>query len=128
VGNFAIRDDDGVQNGGPGPGPGPERAGRGEPEYDSRYAPIPPTKIEGGEGAAIASLVLGIFSLLGSCVWFLALPMAAIGLALGARGREGGARGIAVAGTILCGIALFLSLAFGALFLFGSCMSTGGGS
>lgn len=55
---------------------------------------------------AIASLVLGIVSLLGSCILCLALPLGAISLILGGFGLRGTQRGIATAGMVLGGIAI----------------------
>ncbi|MHC4917858.1 MAG: hypothetical protein ACYTGB_20475 [Planctomycetota bacterium] len=134
--NFAIRNDGSTQNA----GPEPERNNRGDrddrddPGYDSRYAPIRPKEIRGGEGSAIASLVIGIFAMMGSCTGAFAVPLAVLGvigcllgIALGAKGKEGGARGIAIAGMVLCSVALVLWLAFGALNLFAEAQSTGGG-
>jgi hypothetical protein len=120
VANFAIPSGSGT--GGAGGEPGRDDG----PGYDRRYAPIPPSpERQGGEAAAVGSLVLGIFSVLGSCFWFFALPASLIGLALGAKGREGGARGIATAGMILSGIGLAISVIIGLLMLL---FWAGGGS
>jgi hypothetical protein len=130
VANFAIPS--GSSTGGTGGGGAGREPGRDDgPGYDQRYAPVrPSSERRGGEGAAVASLVLGILSVLGFCLWFFAAPTALVGLALGAKGREGSARGLATAGMILSGIGLAISVITGALYLFflagaGSCFSSG---
>jgi hypothetical protein len=63
-------------------------------------------------GMAVASMVLGIISLVLFCVWYISLPCAITGLALGitAKGRAdrgvGGGRGMAIAGIVCTSIAL----------------------
>ena len=68
-------------------------------------------------GLAIGSLVLGILSL---CAWFIplcGLPVSVVGIILGALSLGSSRRGMAIAGLILAGLGLLLSLgnaAFGA--------------
>lgn len=61
---------------------------------------------------AIASLVLGILSLLFSCIPFFPIISSIIGLILGIislKNRKGG-KGMAIAGVILSGLALLFSI------------------
>ncbi len=67
-------------------------------------APVP------GQGKAIAALVLGIVSLLTWCLPILGLPIALIGLILGIQAHRAAARGMAVAGIVLCAIGLTLGV------------------
>jgi hypothetical protein len=61
-------------------------------------------------GLAIASLVLGILSL---CGWFVPIcgfPMTIVGGVLGFLGLKSTRRGLAIAGLVLCAIALILTI------------------
>jgi hypothetical protein len=63
-------------------------------------------------GMAVASMVLGIVAFLFSCVYFIAIPAAIVGLILGIvsiKGRKGG-KGMAIAGIILSGIGIVIAL------------------
>lgn len=71
-------------------------------------------------GMAIASMVLGIISVIISCVFYLALPLAIVGLVLGIisiRSRKGG-KGMAIAGIVMCSITTLI-----AILLIVSCMA-----
>ena len=63
---------------------------------------------------AVASMVLGIVSLVLFCVWYISIPCAIIGLVLGfvAKGKanrgEGGGGGMAIAGIVCSIIAIVL--------------------
>ncbi len=76
------------------------------------YAPPP----RGGAGMAIASMVLGIVSLVLFCIWWLAIPCAILAVILGivARGKanrgEAEGRGMATAGIICGAIAILLAV------------------
>lgn len=73
------------------------------------YAPpLPPET--GGQGQAIASLVLGILGLFGWCLPCIGLPMGVIGLVLGIRGLNTRGRTMAKVGIVLCIIGLVLAL------------------
>ncbi len=70
--------------------------------YDDDDFDLPPRRETGGDGAATASLVLGIFALILSCCWIFSLPLglsATITGGLGLKSRNN--RGLAVAGLIL---------------------------
>ena len=67
-------------------------------------------------GLAIASMVLGILSLLCFCAWYISLPLGVIAIVLGViaknqadRGQAGG-RGMALAGLICGSIAVLLAI------------------
>jgi hypothetical protein len=78
-------------------------------------------------GLAIASMVLGIVSLVLFCVWYISIPCAIVAVVLGfvARGKfkrgEGGGGGMAMAGLIcgIIGLSLAVLLIAGVLALFG---------
>jgi phage FluMu protein Com len=90
----------------PGPGFGPD-AHRPPWQQPAPYGPpARPT-----EGKAVASLVLGIISLLRWCCPLLGLPIAGTGLVLGMMSLKSGRRGMAIAGVVLSGIGLALALA-----------------
>ena len=83
-----------------------------------------PTKSPDRGGLAIGALVLGIGSL---CAWFVPLcgfPVSVVGIVLGALSLGSSRRGMAIAGLILAGIGLMLSLANAA---FGAYMGISGG-
>jgi len=70
----------------------------------------------GGSGLAVASMVLGIISLVLFCVWYIAIPCAIVGLVLGliagakaTRGEASGG-GMAKAGIICSIIAIVLAI------------------
>ncbi|HEY9078083.1 MAG TPA: DUF4190 domain-containing protein [Anaerolineaceae bacterium] len=72
--------------------------------------PVEPVTPQRGNGMGIASLVLGI---LGLCAWFIPLcgfPVSIVGLILGFLGINSTGKGMAIAGLILSGICLLLSL------------------
>lgn len=74
------------------------------------------------KGFAIASLILGICSTLGSCcVWFLTLVTSIIGLVLGIVSikRNAGGKGMAVAGIILSSVGILFSIFTMIIFVFG---------
>lgn len=77
-----------------------------------------------GKGMGIASMVLGIISLVLFCIWYLAIPCAIIGVALGGAGaskaKEVGAKnGMATAGITCSCIALGIAILFLILGLIG---------
>lgn len=76
-----------------------------------QYVPEPVTPAKPDKpGLAIAALVLGILSL---CAWLLPIcgfPIAIAGVILGILGLKTSKKGMAVAGLIMAGIALLLTL------------------
>lgn len=91
------------------------------PMYQSTDAPKP-------SGLAVASMVLGIISLVLFCLWYLSIPCAIIGLSLGlvangkAKRGEGGGGGMAKAGIICTIIALALDALMVVLLILGISM------
>ena len=66
---------------------------------------------EPGSGMAVASLVLGILSIVTFWAWFLVVPLSVVGIITGSLGRRAiSRRGIAIAGLIcsIIGLAIFL--------------------
>ena len=63
-----------------------------------------------GSGKAVASLVLGIVSLLAWCLPLFGLPVSIIGLVLGVKATKSSSRGMAIAGIVLSIIGLLFSL------------------
>ncbi|MBI3409678.1 MAG: DUF4190 domain-containing protein [Planctomycetes bacterium] len=66
--------------------------------------PAPPPGPQPSAGLSIASLVLGIVSLVLFCIWWISGPCAILAIVLGAVGRSKGGKGMATAGMV-CGIA-----------------------
>lgn len=74
------------------------------------------------KGFAIASLILGICSTLGSCcVWFLTIVTSITGLILGivSLKRNEGGKGMAIAGIILSAVGILFSIFVMIIFIFG---------
>jgi hypothetical protein len=61
---------------------------------------------------AIASLILGILSLCGSAVWFCGGLFSVVGIILGVLGLNSKGRGMAIAGIILAGVGLLMTIVF----------------
>ncbi len=81
-------------------------------QYQQQYQQYPNNEEKPKQGMSIAALVLGIVSVVCSCIWYLAIPAGVVGLVLGIislRGKKDG-RGMAIAGTILSGIGIIASL------------------
>ena len=83
----------------------------GQPGYPPQpgYVAVPVS--EPGAGMAVASLVLGILSIVTFWAWFLVVPLSVVGIILGTLGRRAvSRRGIALAGLIcsIIGLAIFL--------------------
>lgn len=102
-----------------------------QPTYTAPTAPPPvytaPPAANNGQGMAIASLVLGIASLVLMCLWYLAIPCGIVGLILGIMSGKRMKTGMATAGVVLSIIGLVLSLIWifglGALILAGMSLS-----
>jgi len=65
-----------------------------------------------GAGMAIASMVLGIVSLVIFCFWYIAVPCAIVGVVLGAVSlkRKAHGKGMAVAGVVTSLIAIAIAV------------------
>ncbi len=75
-----------------------------------------PTRPQGEQGLAIASMVLGIVSIVfACCLWPISFIAAVVGLVLGIvsvkQNRDG--KGMAIAGIIMCAIAIVLAICAG---------------
>ena len=72
-----------------------------------------PAATSGSKGKALASMICGIAGIVfGCCLWYIGLPAAIVGLILGImslRNKEDG-HGMALAGVIMCGVALLLAI------------------
>ncbi len=74
---------------------------------------MPPANEKKPIGLAVASMVLGICSLIFYCIWFIALPTAIIGVILSIlslKNPQNGGRGMAIAGLVTSIIALVLAV------------------
>ena len=85
-----------------------------QPVYQQPMAPAP---VVPGKGMAIASMVLGIASLVFFCAWYIAIPCAIVGVILGALGMKkakmvGMKSGMAVAGIVCSCIALAVTIIY----------------
>jgi uncharacterized membrane protein YvlD (DUF360 family) len=83
-----------------------------QPQQSNYYRAGDGFNTSGVDAMAIVSLVLGIISIVGSCVYCVALPLAVVGLVLGAFGLRGNQRGIAIAGLICCGLGVLSGIGF----------------
>lgn len=67
------------------------------------------------KGMSIASMVLGICGFIAWCLPLIGYPVTIVGLILGIIGIKKGAKGMAVAGIIMCSITLVLTIINSAL-------------
>jgi hypothetical protein len=87
-----------------------------QPQYQQpQYGPpgqYPGVPQQGGGGMGAASMVLGILSLVFFCCTYIAIPLALIGLILGAvsLGRKRGGKGMAIAGLVMSSISLIFGV------------------
>lgn len=86
--------------------------------------PVQQTPVVPGKGMAVASLVLGIVSLVMFCIWYITLPCGIVGLILGIVAMNkakavGMKNGMAVAGLVCSCIALGLMIMIYVLALIG---------
>ena len=82
------------------------------PQQYQYYPPQPPYMRAEPSGCAIASMILGILSLLCSCFCFFSVPLAVVSLPLGLyhRSKYRGNQGMAMAGIVLSIVGLVFSL------------------
>lgn len=75
----------------------------------------------GGKGLSIASMVLGIVSVVLCCLWYVSLPCAILAIIFGIIGKKRDGRGMAIAGLVLgiIAIALYVLAVAGIASLFG---------
>ena len=62
------------------------------------------------KGLRIASLVLGIISVVFSCAWYIAIPCGIIGLILGIVAAKSGKNGMSTAGIVLSVIGIIVAI------------------
>lgn len=84
-----------------------------DPQQTFDIDPQPSTAEAGGK--AVASLVLGIISMIAWCLPIIGLPVAIAGLVLGVLDRQSSKAGMAIAGIVLSSVGLALSLINAAL-------------
>lgn len=74
----------------------------------------------GGKGLSIASMVLGIVSVVLCCLWYVSLPCAILAIIFGVIGKKRDGRGMAIAGLVLgiVAIALYILAVVGVVSLF----------
>jgi glycerol-3-phosphate acyltransferase PlsY len=78
------------------------------------------------KGLSIASMVLGIVSLVMLCIWYVSIPCAILAIIFAIVGRKKGGKGMATAGLVLGIIALAIDvvIVIGVIGLVGEIMST----
>lgn len=64
--------------------------------------------MEEKKGLSIASMILGIVSVVLCCVWYISVPCSVLAIIFGIIGKKKGGRGMAIAGLVLGIIALAL--------------------
>ncbi|OJU12280.1 MAG: hypothetical protein BGN88_03910 [Clostridiales bacterium 43-6] len=79
-------------------------------ENNVQYAPPAPPAGHPKKGFAIASLVLGLVSVVISCFIYVAVPAGIIGIILGALALKAGKNGMAMAGLVLSIIGIVFSI------------------
>lgn len=98
--------------------PNPQQ-GYGQSQYYYNQYIRPETP---GKAMSIASMILGIVSIIFFCIFYISIPSAAIGIALGIAGcikanNTGIKNGYSIAGIICSAIGIFLSIVFLALII-----------
>lgn len=81
-------------------------------ENNQQFNQQPPR--QGGSGMAIAAMVLGICSIVFSCIWYLSPILAIVGIVLAVVSlkQERPGRGMAIAGLITSIIGIILAIVF----------------
>ena len=64
------------------------------------------TPVQESKGLSIASMVLGIISVVLFCIWYISVPCAILAIIFGIIGKKKGAKGMATAGLVLGIVAL----------------------
>ncbi len=62
------------------------------------------------KGLSIASMVLGIISVVLFCIWYISIPCAILAIIFGVIGKNKGAKGMAIAGLVLGIVAIAIVL------------------
>ena len=64
------------------------------------------TPVQESKGLSIASMILGIVSVVLFCIWYISVPCAILAIIFGILGKKKGGRGMAIAGLVLGIVAL----------------------
>lgn len=82
----------------------------------------------GGKGLSIASMVLGIVSVVLCCLWYVSLPCAILAIIFGVIGKKRDGRGMAIAGLVLgiIAVALYVLAVVGVVGIFNGLASYAG--
>ena len=82
-------------------------------QFNQQFNQQPPQQ-QGGSGMAIASMVLGICSIVFSCIWYLTAILSIIGivLAIVSLKQQKPGRGMAIAGLVTSIIGIILAIIF----------------
>ncbi len=107
----------------PPPQPAPPAYAPPQAPAPGQYLPAPQApapqfaqpQSRGGEGQAIAALVIGIVGLLTWCLPILGVPLAIIGIVLGVMGMKSSKRTLAIIGLVLCALSLLAGIVNGVL-------------
>lgn len=83
------------------------------PVYQQTVYPQAPAPVKDRKGMAIASLVLGILSLLLCCVPYISIICGIIGLVLGCMSMKSSGKGMAIAGLICSAFGIIISIIIG---------------
>mgnify|MGYP002528578248 CR=1 FL=1 len=70
------------------------------------------TVVQENKGLSIASMVLGIISVVLFCMWYISIPCAILAIIFGVIGKKKGGKGIAIAGLVLGIVAIAILLLF----------------
>lgn len=81
-----------------------------QPGYVPPYYPPPVSPTNSGDGMAVASLILGIISVVTCCVIYISAICAILSLIFGIIAKSKGSGGMAVAGIVLAAAGLVLSI------------------
>lgn len=79
--------------------------------FDNNTSMYQEPQQNGGKGMAIASMILGIVSIVLSCVWYISVPAAIVGIVLGVmHNKKSGKCGMTTAGIVCSAIGLVLTI------------------
>ena len=96
----------------PPPAPAPGQYQPAPQAYAPQY--VQPQS-RGGEGQAIAALVIGILGVFTWCLPILGVPLAIVGIVLGVMGMKSSKRTLAIIGLVLCVLSLLGGIVNGVL-------------
>jgi hypothetical protein len=84
-------------------------------DMNNQFAPPPPPPVDPNapkdrKNLAIGALICGIASIVFSCLWYLALPLAIAAIVMGAISMKSSGRGLAIGGIICGSVGIVLSI------------------